>query len=627
MTLDTRLSCLEPYLAPDSDPQRMINTTREIFDRSFDLELKIPFWKFFRTPTWRTFVKSSNEFLAISMKYIQRAKHRSKNQEVEMSVLQSILKRDPNEKTATIMAMDMMLAGINTTSSTAAFLLYNLARNPEKQEKLYEELCRVLPSKDDPLTAEKLDEMKYLKACIKESLSCEVSAAENNMHATSRTLLRYGPRGKIQNLYIPIQATASTVVAALQQESPSPKPYSEVPGPKPLPIIGNTWRFLPVIGTFKVDNYMQWASGLRDTYGEVTKITDIHGRRDIVFLFSPQDIEHVFRNEGQWPLRLTFDSFTYFRSEIRNDFFGNHLGLVFENGEKWQQARTAVNQPMMQPRMAKLFVPKIDQVAIDLIKRMASLRDEQNEMPVNFKNELHKWALESISLVALDTRLGCLEPYLAPDSDPQRMINITQEIFNCTFELDLKVPYWKYFSTPTWRTFVKSSQEFLKVLPSKDDPLTAEKLDEMRYLKACIKESMRLSPIVPGTARILDKDLVLSNKIVPKGTEVVMFLSTLYRMEKYFPQANTFIPERWLRGETGCPVHMDQKAHPFVFLPFGHGPRQCVGMRFANLELESLLVRVVREYKLEWHHEDMVYSQKTLNTPAMPLRYRLINRY
>ena len=43
--------------------------------------------------------------------------------------------------------------------------------------------------------------------------------------------------------------------------------------------------------------------------------------------------------------------------------------INFRNGEKWQQARTAVNQPMMQPRMAKLFVPKIDQVAIDLIKR------------------------------------------------------------------------------------------------------------------------------------------------------------------------------------------------------------------------------------------------------------------
>jgi cytochrome P450 len=49
--------------------------------------------------------------------------------------------------------------------------LYHLSKNPEKQQKLYEETKKMLPnSRDESLTAEKLESMKYLKACIKESM-------------------------------------------------------------------------------------------------------------------------------------------------------------------------------------------------------------------------------------------------------------------------------------------------------------------------------------------------------------------------------------------------------------------------------------------------------------------------
>jgi cytochrome P450 len=59
-------------------------------------------------------------------------------------------------------------------------------------------------------------------------------------------------------------------------------------------------------------------------------------------------------------------------------------------------------------------------------------------------------------------------------------------------------------------------------------------------------------------------------------------------MEKYYPEAHKFIPERWLKDES----QYSKKSHSFVTLPFGFGPRMCIGRRFAELEIEILIAKV-----------------------------------
>lgn len=65
-------------------------------------------------------------------------------------------------------------------------------------------------------------------------------------------------------------------------------------------------------------------------------------------------------------------------------------------------------------------------------------------------------------------------------------------------------------------------------------------------------------------------------------------------MDKYFPRSNEFIPERWLKS---CPAHdlpadVTRNHHPFASLPFGYGKRMCLGRRFADLEIQTLLAKV-----------------------------------
>lgn len=104
-----------------------------------------------------------------------------------------------------------------------------------------------------------------------------------------------------------------------------------------------------------------------------------------------------------------------------------------------------------------------------------------------------------------------------------------------------------------------------------------------------------------------------------------MTTATLSLDEEHFKQSDKFIPERWLKDNTDpkCPHAKD--AHPFTYLPFGFGSRMCIGRRFTELEMEVLTARLVREFRLEWHHEELKYKSITLNIPDGPIKFKLID--
>ncbi|CAG2066328.1 unnamed protein product, partial [Timema podura] len=106
------------------------------------------------------------------MKYIGDALERLKVKEAsdhdDLSLLERILVDNPDPKIACILALDLILVGIDTISMAVCSILYQLATRPLEQQKLYEELVRVLPSADTPLNYQLLDSMVYLKAFVKE---------------------------------------------------------------------------------------------------------------------------------------------------------------------------------------------------------------------------------------------------------------------------------------------------------------------------------------------------------------------------------------------------------------------------------------------------------------------------
>lgn len=527
--------------------------------------------------------------------------------------------------------------------------------------------------------------------------------------ASASVLGATNPQPILRNVCAVVVKRYNATIAATQvltEEWDNAKPFEDIPGPKPLPVIGNLWRFLPYIGEMDME-FTDQQEYLHKTYGDIVKLTGMPGRNDMVMIFDPNQIEKVYRNEGPWPNRNAMHSSEYYRSVTRKDFFEGIRGAVVSQGPEWQQFRSKVNPPMMQPRSAKLYVGPIDAVAQDFINRIRILRDEKQEMPDDFNNELYKWALESIVYIALDTRLGCLNDNLQPDSEPQKMIEAVQITFDCLYKLDLKLSPWKYISTPAWRRFVKASDYFLEVsmkyidqaterlkslppdsdreltvlekllarddnpktaivmamdmigagidttsyatavalyflaknpdkqqklfeeihryLPDKNQPVTSEILNDMKYLRACVKESMRIRPIAIGNIRMMQKDIVLSNYRVPKGVDVVSPNFYLCQQEKYFSQADKFIPERWLKSDDGKQPET-KMTHPFVYMPFGFGVRMCLGRRFAELELETMVTKAIRNFHVEYNYGDMKFQSKLLYTPISPLKFKFVDR-
>ncbi|KAM8704116.1 hypothetical protein ACLKA7_008687 [Drosophila subpalustris] len=172
----------------------------------------------------------------------------------------------------------------------------------------------------------------------------------------------------------------------------------------------------------------------------------------------------------------------------------------------------------------------------------------------------------------------------------------------------------------------KLREEVMRVLPDKDSEFTEASMKNVPYLRACIKESQRVYPLVIGHARTTNRDCVLSGYKVPAGTFISMFPLNSLSSDQYFPRSSEYLPERWMRSDADsgkCPANPLKSTNPFVFLPFGFGPRMCVGKRIVDMELELGIARIIRNFKVEFNHStDNAFRSVLINKPDIPLKFK-----
>ncbi|XP_030371717.1 probable cytochrome P450 12a4, mitochondrial [Scaptodrosophila lebanonensis] len=175
----------------------------------------------------------------------------------------------------------------------------------------------------------------------------------------------------------------------------------------------------------------------------------------------------------------------------------------------------------------------------------------------------------------------------------------------------------------------KLREEVMRILPNKDSEFTEASMKNVPYLRACIKESQRIYPLIIGNGRTTARDCVLSGYQVPAGTFVSMIPLGCLKNDSYFPRAGEFLPERWLRPDLRVDAEGNgsdnalKLTNPFAFLPFGFGPRMCVGKRIVDMELELGIARIIRNFKVEFNHPtENAFRSVLINIPNIPLNFK-----
>ncbi|GLG98484.1 Cytochrome P450 4C1 [Gryllus bimaculatus] len=124
--------------------------------------------------------------------------------------------------------------------------------------------------------------------------------------------------------------------------------------------------------------------------------------------------------------------------------------------------------------------------------------------------------------------------------------------------------------------------------------LDFEHLNKLKYLEQVIKETLRLYPSVPMFAREITEEVRLASLPVdiPPGVTVTVVPALLHRNSEFYPDPNVFNPDNFSQEAAS-------KRHPFAYVPFSAGSRNCIGQKFAMLEMKSILAKIIWNYSLQ----------------------------
>jgi cytochrome P450 len=151
---------------------------------------------------------------------------------------------------------------------------------------------------------------------------------------------------------------------------------------------------------------------------------------------------------------------------------------------------------------------------------------------------------------------------------------------------------------------LRSELEFLQGrAPAYDD------LSRLKYTRMVIDETMRLFPPVWVLSRTANDDDVIGGYRIPAGSEILIFPYITHRHPRWWSDPEKFLPERFAAENSAARIK-------FAYLPFGAGPRACVGLNFAMTEIQVVLSLIVQRFHLKLACE----PKTVLPEPSVTLR-------
>ncbi|XP_691817.1 cholesterol side-chain cleavage enzyme, mitochondrial [Danio rerio] len=129
-------------------------------------------------------------------------------------------------------------------------------------------------------------------------------------------------------------------------------------------------------------------------------------------------------------------------------------------------------------------------------------------------------------------------------------------------------------------------------------------------VKGTLKETLRLHPVAVSLQRYITEDIVIQKYHIPAGTLVQLGLYAMGRDHQVFPNPEQYLPSRWVNSQN----------HYFKSLSFGFGPRQCLGRRIAETEMQLFLIHMLENFRIEKQRQMEVKSMfELILLPEKPI--------
>ncbi|GFT35618.1 cytochrome P450 4c3 [Nephila pilipes] len=150
---------------------------------------------------------------------------------------------------------------------------------------------------------------------------------------------------------------------------------------------------------------------------------------------------------------------------------------------------------------------------------------------------------------------------------------------------------------------------------------TESDLNELNYLEYAMKETLRLYPIVPLYGRQTQEEMKICGHTIPEKTSCFVLAYFLHRDKDVFPDPEKFDPDRFLPENAA-------KIPDCAYMPFSTGPRNCIGQKFALMEMKTILSFILRNYSItSLDSIDKVQPLVDVRvSPSIPIRINLRRR-
>jgi len=211
--------------------------------------------------------------------------------------------------------------------------------------------------------------------------------------------------------------------------------------------------------------------------------------------------------------------------------------------------------------------------------------------------------------------IAARDPETGRAMDDSQLVDNVLTFYLAGHETTAKALTWTLFllsRSPEWTAALE--EEIARVTGGA--PIAAEHVEKLALTRQVIQESMRLYPPVPIMSRQCVADATLDGRAVPAGTSIIMPIYAIHRHARRWEEPDAFMPERFAATN-------DAAIPRYQYMPFGAGPRVCIGQVFAMMEAVVMLATFIQRSQftpVEGYDPKPIARVTLVPTGGLPLR-------